>query len=53
MSAILVKLYDPSDREICFWLPLGKNGKKRLRPQPVKLSFIDKLIRRIWDICKR
>ena len=47
MSSILLKIWDANDRELLCWFNYAKNGKKRSRPQKLKLSWMDKLVARV------
>jgi len=42
MPFILMKLWDENDEKFYFWMPYGKETKKRKRPLPVRLS--------LWEI---
>jgi hypothetical protein len=42
-QSILVTLYTKDDKKIGFFMPLEKNGKRRTKPQPVKVSAFKKL----------
>lgn len=37
-----MKLWDENDEKFYFWMPYGKETKKRKRPLPVRLS--------LWEI---
>ena len=41
----LTHVYDGGEGEFYFWLPVGKNGKKRrFKPEPIKLTWWQKII---------
>ncbi len=49
-QSILVSLWNQSDRKTCFFMPLEKNGRKRRRPEPVKLSRFEKIVNRVKEL---
>lgn len=48
-AAYLITLWNQDDRKTCFWMPVG-NGKRRKKPEPVKLSLIQKIINRVKEM---
>jgi len=50
MNAILLKIWDNNDRELLCWYTYGKNGKRRRKPEPVKLTRWGKIKRVAFSV---